>query len=158
MNKKLTIVRGLPGSGKSTLTRQIYSDSVDQSLNPVILSTDDIFTSCGYYLYDADVSRYAHLVNQAKCNQACIAGIKHIIIDNTNINLSQISPYVDMAIKYHYDIEVIEPKNDWSKNVKECFKRTTHNVPLEIIQRMSDSWEDTESVLRKIRKEELLHF
>ena len=139
---KLFIMVGVPGSGKSTLAKNLAKEH-----NAVILSTDAIFEAPLYenggsegallYLWSRDCIKQAHLVNQGKC-QVAMALKNNIIIDNTNLTKWERSPYIYLADTYNYDVEVVEPATPWKDNAEECFKRTTHSVPLETIKAMLD--------------------
>ena len=136
---KLFIMVGVPGSGKSTLARELAKEH-----KAVILSTDAIFEAplggsegALLYLWSRNCIKQAHLVNQTKCQVAMALKI-NIIIDNTNLTKWERSPYIDLAETYNYDVEVVEPDTPWKDNTEECFKRTTHSVPLETIKAMLD--------------------
>ena len=144
---KLVIYRGLPGSGKT-----LAANLLVQMYGAVNLATDDYYMVGDNYLWDAAKIGQAHIWNQWRCDQAMRAGIENIAISNTNTTWKEIKPYVSMAMNYGYDIMIIEPTTSWKYDVNECFKKNTHKVPLESIQRMRDRWESTESILAKIDK------
>lgn len=136
---KLLIMVGVPGSGKSTLARALAKEH-----KAVILSTDSIFEAPiggGFegapplYLWSRDCLKQAHTINQCKCQVAMELNI-NIIIDNTNLTKWERSPYIDLAETYNYDVEIVEPDTHWKDDAEECFKRTTHSVPLETIKSM----------------------
>ncbi|MDD9911869.1 MAG: hypothetical protein OXR68_04390 [Alphaproteobacteria bacterium] len=64
-----------------------------------------------------------------------------IIIDNTNILNKDWFPYKDMAEKYNYAWEILQPNTPWAWNVKTCYEKNQHNVPLKTIQKMADAFE-----------------
>ncbi|GFX61188.1 NEDD4-binding protein 2-like 2 [Trichonephila clavipes] len=87
----LIILRGLPGSGKSTLAKKL-------KFNGVICSTDDFFFQKGKYIFDFTKLDEAHHWNQNRAREAILNGITPVIIDNTNVETWEMSPYVSMAI------------------------------------------------------------
>lgn len=142
--KLLTILRGLPGSGKSTIALRHLT------VGTVILSTDDIISANGNYLWSGEIMASAHKTNQLKALNAAKKGIPHIIIDNTNTTYKECEPYIKIAQENGYTIEILEPTTEWAKNPEECAKRNTHNVPLDSIKKMLARWESTTSILDKI--------
>jgi len=77
-NKKLVIMRGLPGSGKSDAAKRFVG-------NGIIHSTDDFFIVDGVYVFDErNVSRF-HRFNFLSSVGSMQRGLSPIIVDNTNI-------------------------------------------------------------------------
>lgn len=130
------IMRGLPGSGKSTRAKQIAQDT-----NAVICSADDFFLNdAGEYVFDAANLHKAHLTCQKKADVAVYEG-KNVVIDNTNIKLRDMKFYVDLAKQNNIEIEYVEPTTSWAWNVEECFVRNTHKVPKDVISRMKSTYQ-----------------
>lgn len=130
--KKLIIMRGLPGSGKSTKSSALSAGGVS-------LSTDEFWGPN----YDFDVTRLgdAHRWNENRANKAMQEGITPIVIDNVNNTSYAARAYVRAAQKYGYEVEFAESDTPWRFNVEELAKRNKHNVPQERIQEMLDDWE-----------------
>jgi predicted kinase len=127
--KKLIIMRGLPGSGKSTL-----ANVVAEHHNGVAISTDDYFMCGSRYLFDGKQLGEAHTWNRNRCERLMKAGVEMIVVDNTNIQLWEMKPYVELAMAHGYDVAFNE---SFGATVEECAKRNTHGVPLEAIERMA---------------------
>lgn len=142
-SKILYMMRGLPGSGKSSIAK-------DLGLGGAIFSTDDFFIINGKYQYDPSMIGHAHTWNQGRAKKAMRDGISPIVIDNTNIEGWQMKPYVGEAIAHGYRVEIVEPNTAWKFDAEELAKRNTHKVPLDIIQEMVEKWEpnlNTEDIL-----------
>ena len=140
----VVIVRGLPGSGKSTIAKQKYPDAIH-------LSTDDRVTCRnGNYLWNTSTIRMSHELNQALCKTAIEIGHEVIVVDNTNTTYKEMKPYVELARKNNYGVEILEPETEWKFDVDECHKRNTHNVPKASIQKMKDRWQSTEDIKKGI--------
>lgn len=133
---------GCPGSGKSTLAKKLAED-----INAVICSADDFHIWWGRGKYDwAPIrQKYAHDYCKYMFLSAVSLG-KNVIVDNTNTKVSEMRPYVKMATENEYEILFIEPETTWKYNAEECFKRNTHNVPLETIQRMISQLQTTKEL------------
>ena len=132
--KIMYIMRGLPGSGKSSVARELGKGGA-------ILSTDDFFMIEGEYKYDPSMIGYAHTWNQGRADQAIKAGVSPIVIDNTNVAGWQAKPYVERAVANGYRVEVKEPTTSWKFNAEELAEKNTHEVPLDVIQQMVRDWE-----------------
>jgi predicted kinase len=132
--KRMIIMRGLPGSGKSTTARKAARGAK-------ILSTDDFFMRGGKYNFDPSKIVKAHQWNQKRAEKALAKGVPSVVIDNTNVQLWEMKAYVEMAQKYGYDVEFKAAKSSWAWDVEELAKRNTHGVPLEAIKRMKSGFQ-----------------
>ncbi|XP_006877912.1 PREDICTED: NEDD4-binding protein 2-like 1 [Chrysochloris asiatica] len=136
--KHLYLLRGLPGSGKTTLARQLQHDFP----RALILSTDDFFfREDGTYEFNPDFLEEAHKWNQKRARKAMRNGISPIIIDNTNLHAWEMKPYAVMALENNYEVLFREPDTRWKFNVAELARRNVHGVPREKIQRMKERYE-----------------
>ena len=134
MTKRLIIMRGAPGSGKSFVARELA-----KLYNGVICSTDDFFTdSNGNYNFDPNKIVEFHQANQSKVHNFMDNGAPVIIVDNTNILRSHMNPYEDLAKEHGYAVEYRHVKCD----VETCIARNTHRVPAEIIRKMVANFEE----------------
>ncbi|NXF74991.1 N4BP2 protein, partial [Sclerurus mexicanus] len=133
----LVLLRGVPGSGKSYLARNLLED------NPggIILSTDDYFYKHGQYHYDPNCLGEAHDWNRKRAREAFERGISPIIIDNTNIQAWEMKPYVTLAQQFKYKVMFREPDTWWKFKPKELERRNVHGVSKEKIKRMLERYE-----------------
>jgi predicted kinase len=140
--KKLIIIRGLPGSGKSYLVKEILFN-LPPLLTACVCSNDKFWIDkFGRYKYSASFAKYAKDLCRGSAARAMYHGTEIVIIDNTNINISHMQPYLEMADEFDYEVEIREPQTLWAKDPQECAKRNVHGVPLEIIQSMAEGWQD----------------
>ena len=129
-NNVLVIMRGLPGSGKSTLARKIAINVA------IVLSTDDFFIHRnGKYMFQPYRIAEAHEWNQRR-TKTYLRNQKSVIIDNTNLELWEMQPYVRMAYEFNYKVEFLEPDTYWKYDPRELERRTTHGVPRYKIEEM----------------------
>lgn len=139
--KRLILLRGLPGSGKTTLAKSLVG------VDGEICCTDDFFVVDGQYLFDRGKLPENHEKNRRKARAAMIAGKSPVIIDNTNISSWTMKPYVVMAVKeFNYSVEILEPQTPWRFKVKELARRNTHNVNWKILVRLREQFEHGVSV------------
>lgn len=142
-DRKLIIMRGLPGSGKSEKAKRLLG-------NGIIHSTDEFFLESGLYIFDYDnIGRY-HYFNFLSSARSMQDGISPVIIDNTNIVASDCVDYVEVGKAYGYKIIVVEPSADWAFDIEELMKRSTHNVPRETMVEMLEKYEKPEVFKRKL--------
>lgn len=135
--KLLLILRGLPGSGKSTLSRVLLGQSCDG----VVLSTDDYFRQQYGYSYNAAQLGDAHEWNRKRAKQAMEQGKSPVIIDNTNTQAWEMKPYVEVALEKGYRVEFHEPNTWWKFDPEELEKRNKHGVTREKIAQMLERYE-----------------
>lgn len=128
--KTLVILRGAPGSGKSTFAEWIASLSYDA----VVCSADDFFYKGSEYKFDASKLKQAHMYCKQKCIDAMEEDCEHIFIANTNTTQREIQPYFDLAEKYGYRVfSIIVESRHNGENV--------HGVPEETIEKMKNRFE-----------------
>ncbi|XP_077015116.1 NEDD4-binding protein 2-like 1 isoform X3 [Tamandua tetradactyla] len=124
--KRLYLLRGLPGSGKTTLARQLQRDCP----RALIFSTDDFFfREDGTYQFDPDFLEEAHEWNQKRARRAMRRGASPVVIDNTNLHAWEMQPYARMVFqteqknlfRLEMDMVVFRPemkKYSWSPKRK----------------------------------------
>ena len=132
--KIVYILRGISGSGKSSLSQKLGAGGA-------IFSTDDYFMQSGSYNFDASKFGEAHQWNQQRAIKAMSEGISPIVIDNTHTEAWEAKPYVAAALQYGYQVEFAEPDTPWKFNAEELARRNKHGVPLERIQQMLKQWQ-----------------
>ncbi|XP_007105513.2 NEDD4-binding protein 2-like 2 isoform X1 [Physeter macrocephalus] len=137
LQKLLILLRGLPGSGKTTLSRILLG----QSRDGIVFSTDDYFHHQDGYRYNVNQLGDAHDWNQNRAKQAINQGRSPVIIDNTNTQAWEMKPYVEMAIGKGYRIEFHEPETWWKFDPEELEKRNKHGVSRKKIAQMLDRYE-----------------
>ena len=130
MEKTLYIVRGIPGSGKSTFAK---------SLGGVHFEADMFFMKDGEYKFDMFKLKEAHKWCQNSVNTAMIlnttAGINQtIVVSNTFTQEWEMKPYFDIAEVYGYKVFSIIVENRHG-GVNE------HNVPEEVLSLMKNRYE-----------------
>lgn len=120
----LVIVRGLPGSGKSTIAKSM---ALYEHYEADMFFTD----SDGTYKYDRQLIGRAHEWCQRETFKALANG-KRVVVSNTFTRLSEMQPYLDMAKTFGIEPVIIEAAGNW---------QSVHNVPAESIDRMRQRWE-----------------
>lgn len=142
LKSKVVILRGLPGSGKSFLTKNCSEKDM------FICSADEYFTNeSGVYKFDRNLLPEAH----AHCCQHFIKAISDgqelIVVDNTNSMKWEYKIYVYLSQVLglqHHILEIPHP----NMNIASAFcSRNLHNVDMTSIKNYIDRWEEEESAI-----------
>lgn len=126
----LVLIRGLPGSGKSTFAQDIKRSFPRRTVH---VEADQFFNFPGTgYEFNPSFLGDAHKYCQAKTKLGLEAG-KRVIVSNTFTTMKEMKPYFKMAEELGLESIVICLKNDFG---------SVHNVPEESIARMRERWVD----------------
>lgn len=120
---KITIIRGIPGSGKSTHAKNNY-----ECLH---LEADMFCIINSGYVFDIK----KHKSNHAKCLDIARSAISHgcdIVVSNTFTQVWEMQPYIELAEEYGAKLEVVRMCREFT---------STHNVPGFVIDKMRDRFE-----------------
>lgn len=121
------ILRGLPGSGKSSFAHQIGA---------WIVSEDEFFTKNGEYKFDKTMLVHAHGFCFVKFCDYIDQNRPDICVDNTNTTKKEYQRYVDYAKDHGYNVTILTVETDLTD--EELAKRNVHGVPIETIKRMRE--------------------
>ena len=142
-NKQLVLMRGLPGSGKSTRAL---------SLGGVICSSDHyMLNDGGEYEFSSDKLVFTHGQCEDKCLSAMRRGEPLIVIDNCNLVLSCYINYFLKAIEYGYSVRFEDVKTELTAETLAA--RCIHGCPAEKIKQMmlGAKYHSAEEVVSMIR-------
>ena len=142
--KKVFLIRGLPGSGKSTKAKELVELYKPQckEVDPAHLETDRFFArktswnETGEYKFVPEKLGIAHHWNLNRFKDLIDLAFEVVIVSNTFTIKSELKPYVEYAHSRNYEIELLESSTPWAWDVEECFKKNIHGVPKESIQKM----------------------
>lgn len=124
----LFIIRGLPGSGKSTMAKNImkYVEKCEH------YEADMFFEKDGKYNYDRTKIGEAHAWCQNETKKALLNG-KNVIVSNTFTTLKEMEPYISFCKKHSIRFEVYRMTKNFGN---------IHNVPEDVIEKMNKRFED----------------
>jgi adenylate kinase family enzyme len=121
VDTELVLIRGLPGSGKSTMARVLAMVGFEH------FEADQFFMQDGVYRFDGSRVREAHAWCQGATRQALREG-RRAVVSNTFTQLREMAPYLAMS----RNVRVIEATGRWGNE---------HGVPPETLRRMAERWE-----------------
>ena len=138
----LYIIRGLPGSGKSTLGESLASKTKkpvkywqnwgEDRINS--FAADDWFTDSktGEYNFIPEDIHTAHDECQSRTRGAMMSGVEVICVCNTFSQAWEAAPYFKLCEQYNYTPVVLECQSQFGN---------VHDVPQESIDAMKERWE-----------------
>lgn len=160
MSKHIVIVRGIPGSGKSTLVNNLCNFLVDESIDHAVVELDNFFTKNGEYKFVSSLFLDAHAYMWEECLKFAKKSMPIIIIDDVNLKYRHAIPFFLIAQMYGYSILKVEPQPLKRFDVDISHERNVHDVPKETIHTMSEMYEETlewvkSEILFWVKKEEV---
>lgn len=126
MDKVLYIVRGIPGSGKSTFAKQLTSN---------VFEADQYFLDInGNYNFDFTKIKDAHKDCQDNVKSAMQSSISKIAVSNTFTQEWEMKVYFDLAKEFGYKVFTIIVENRHGGT-------NIHNVPEDKVESMKNRFE-----------------
>lgn len=128
---KLLLVRGVPGSGKSTYAKQWAEEN-----NAVHVEAYMYFVQpSGRYAFDPKQIGAAHDWCQLKAAKALEEG-HNCVVSNTFVKRWELEPYFKMAKVLGAEISLYVCRGHWLN---------VHGVPQHVLDRMAQNFEEWES-------------
>jgi len=125
--KTFYLIRGVPGSGKSTVAKNII-ELAGNNYTTAHYEADMYFYRNGEYKFDQRLLPAAHKWCREKTHEAVERGVDIVIVSNTSIKEWEITPYHDLAKEYGYQFISLIVEHRHSGN-------SIHNVPSDVIKR-----------------------
>ena len=121
MEKIIYILRGIPGSGKSTVAESLMTKA--------ICTADDYHVRDGEYNWKPENIKKAHEWCQRKCKRFMKANAERIVVANTSTTEKELEPYMRLAHIHGYLVfSLIVENRHGGKN--------GHDVPEETLNKM----------------------
>jgi predicted kinase len=132
MSKILIILRGLPGSGKTSFAKYMFSNN--------IFEADQYFyNNEGNYNFDASKLHQAHLDCQRRVEELMKISDttqygQEIVVSNTSTTEKELQPYLNLADKYNYKVVSLIVENRHGN-------KSVHGVPDEKLEQMKNRFQ-----------------
>lgn len=124
----LRIIRGVPGSGKSSLAQALA------------MATGDVHVEADQFMVDQDGNYHFNPARLSECHRLCLSVTRenleagrNVIVSNTFTRKWEMKPYLDMAEELSVDVQVIQVSGPWDN---------VHGVPEGTLKKMRDRWEN----------------
>lgn len=127
---ELVLIRGLPGSGKTTMAKAM--------VDHVHVEADQFFDVDGVYRFDRSRICLAHEWCQSE-TRAALSRTLDVVVSNTFTEMWELEPYLRMAD----NVRIIETVGRW---------QNVHGVPEHAVHLMRQRWELTSSVLSALER------
>ena len=130
IENSLILLRGLPGSGKTTLAKLLSEDNTYP-----IFSVDDFFTNAetGEYVFNFSDNHLAYKQCELLAKDAMRQNISKIFVHNTFTLDWELEPYFKLANEFNYKLFIVTVENYHNK-------LNTHGVSLEQLQKMAEKY------------------
>lgn len=136
--RRVTIMRGIPGSGKTTVCKKELEFWKEQGNTTAYCSADDFHVNKdGVYKFNFKLAGNAHIYCMDKFLEALDSAVEEIFVDNTNTQVFEYTPYLQVALAKGYKVRILEVEC----NLSVAFERQTHGVPMEHHLRMHNRFE-----------------
>lgn len=145
MSRRIILMRGIPGSGKSWIAKAMSNAFTG------ICSTDDFWYLIGSgtrYAFDPKRLAEAHEWNLDNAEEY-LRNFTNVtaIIDNTNINPRDMEPYFDLAVKYNSEVSIVQVDTPLEVCLSRNALRTPdRRIPPHVIERMYSNFHKPVSV------------
>lgn len=127
--QKLYLLRGLPGSGKSSLAKILKAQRFEH------IEADMYHITEGRYEFKPDKAKEAHAWCRAATREALEFG-EDVVVANTFTQLGELQPYLEMAEEFGIVPNIIHCESSFG---------SIHDVPAEVVGQMANRWETFEA-------------
>ncbi len=130
----LILLRGVPGSGKTTLGEVILYTPGSNNTNNVLSADDFFIDENGDYNFDSTKLKEAHNQCQLNCAERMKLQLSKIVVANTFTQDWEMKIYFEMAERYRYRVHTVVVENRHGN-------RNIHEVPEDKVQIMKDRFD-----------------
>jgi tRNA uridine 5-carbamoylmethylation protein Kti12 len=130
---RVIIVRGLPGSGKTSLAERLCMGSRLNGSNSVYHEADHYFEALGHFDGSLLAQAHAQCLERFTTDIQTSSGYDLVIVSNTFTTHKEMLPYQEACVARGIIPQVIKCTGTFG---------SVHNVPASTIERMRARWEE----------------
>lgn len=148
--KIAVILRGVPGSGKSTFVNMLKSLPGSTAVHAI----DDLHVDDqGDFLWDEENADRLYTLNFANFVKSCSEGVDTVVCDAINIETESFQKYVDIAKQFEYCVYVVCSN---PPTPAESTKRNKHHTSSSQARDMYSRWEHwpTPMMLKELSRDD----
>ena len=138
--KHLIILRGLPGSGKTSYIKHVIEEN--DVVNYTICSAFYHFKEGLVYKYNPRQLPQAYNSCWKDFLEALDTQSTYIFVNNPNAEKWEYENYIFLGRKFGYTIEIVEIDCPGSGYIDYFQKRSRHNIPIHTVKAIGEKWED----------------
>jgi len=144
MSQKIAIViRGIPGSGKTTFA-SLFSRISECKIH----SVDDLHVDrSGNFSWDENNCDQIYKKNLENFRKDCLKGVHIVVCDCVNYKVSHIQDYLDIAKEFGYRSYVVTSE---FIPISESSSLNKHKVPVSKLEKFYNEWESW-PVIEKVK-------
>lgn len=135
--KCLTILRGIPGAGKSTYARSMSSIQG----GPVHLEADMWFSRDGEYRWDPELIKRAHRWC-IETTEVLLQTRGLVVVSNTFTMYNEMFDYLDFCYKHKIGCNIVTLTSSYG---------SIHSVPEEAMERMRKRFQSHQDIMERVR-------
>jgi tRNA uridine 5-carbamoylmethylation protein Kti12 len=140
----LIVVRGIPGSGKSTYAKTLKIDLEKQGYKVEHVEADDYwYNDKGEYVFHTSKLYYAHKNCFERVFRAFDEGAQYVIVANTFVTRKDLKPYLREAEARDIKVTIYRMDNEF---------QNVHNVPADKVAYMKEHFVDQENEIKIKRR------
>lgn len=128
---RLILIRGLPGSGKTTMSKAYKDQGYEH------VEADMFFEVDGKYQLEVSKLPEAHAWCLQQARDALAVG-GHVVVANVFATVEDIKPYIDLG----FDCQIIEATGRG---------KSIHPIPAAVLKRMKAAWVPTDALLEQLK-------
>lgn len=138
--REFVILRGLPGTGKSTVSERLGFDAGSQRISPVMCSVENYLPG-DRSQHEPAFIRDAHAQCRADFFNALRARSPLIVLDGVHERRWHYQMYVDFARSAGYNVRVVELRPHSSEDLWKCWHRNVHGYDKQAFLALCRDWE-----------------
>ena len=132
--KTFILIRGVPGSGKSTVAKALAVGWTSQGAKVAgpFEADDGMVDGYGNYKFNPKILGLCHAACLFDVRRAMNEGVNVVIQSNTNTKHWEYKKYLDAAKEFGYTVQIITVDGDFEN---------THGVPADKVAEMKERFE-----------------